>query len=69
MEKEELRVVVEKEPQSAEKDEVLSVELPAPPAWKKLVSLFLSLSLSLVLIFNFENLCVKYFGLLNICLL
>ena len=46
MEKEELRVVVEKEPQSAEKDEVLSVELPAPPAWKKLVSLCLSLSLS-----------------------
>ncbi|KAI4355746.1 hypothetical protein L6164_004491 [Bauhinia variegata] len=29
-------VMLEKEPQSAGKDEVLSVELPAPPSWKKL---------------------------------
>jgi len=42
---------MEKEPQSDVKDsssaEVLSVELSAPPNWKKLVSLSLSLSLSL----------------------
>jgi hypothetical protein len=38
---------MEKEAQSGAQEEVLSVELPAPSAWKKLVSLSLSLSLEI----------------------
>jgi hypothetical protein len=42
-----LQVKMEKEAQSGAQEEVLSVELAAPSAWKKLVCLSFSLSLSL----------------------
>ena len=61
---------VDKETQSGPNDDDVSVELPAPPAWKNLVSLTLSLSLRAVssaiyvLVYIYFLLLVFVFGFL-----
>jgi hypothetical protein len=49
-----LQVKMEKEAQSGAQEELLSVELSAPPAWKKLVSLSLSTYKNMYFFFFFK---------------